>query len=142
MNRNELLLSYVEKSLMHKRIFETEWYRHNTMDLSSTQTAALSIIAKKGPLQAKELGLQLSLSSGGITTVCDKLLSRGLIRRLRSDGEDRRAVFLETTEEGRAMVIRTDAVWEQVLNVIFSVLTDAEIAMLHQIYSKLVDPRT
>ncbi|GGD90978.1 MarR family winged helix-turn-helix transcriptional regulator [Paenibacillus nasutitermitis] len=137
MNRNERLQSYMEKSIQHRKMWEAEWNRLNRMDLSILQTHLLSLLNKQGPLQSKDLVRQMSVTSGGVTMICDKLLSRGLIRRIRSDEQDRRAVYLEITDLGREETKTIDAVWEQVLANSFTTLTDAEIAMLEQIYSKL-----
>ncbi|MCQ6561836.1 MarR family winged helix-turn-helix transcriptional regulator [Paenibacillus mendelii] len=142
MNRKELLLSYAAKSLQHRRIWLAEWNRQNEMDLSYAQSEVLSWIDQKGPLQAKDLVNQFSVTSGGITAICDKLIARGLIHRIRNDQQDRRAIQLEITEQGREMVKTSQDVWDKVMENVFSVLTNAEIAMLDQIYAKLIESRS
>ncbi|UVI30507.1 MarR family winged helix-turn-helix transcriptional regulator [Paenibacillus spongiae] len=141
MNRKELLLSYAGKSMQHRRKWLTEWNRQNKMDLSYAQYEVLTWIGEKGPLQAKDLVNQFSVTSGGITAICDKLLARGLIHRVRDDQQDRRAIQLEITDEGREMVETAKGVWDSVMENTFSVLTNAEIAMLDQIYSKLIESK-
>jgi DNA-binding MarR family transcriptional regulator len=140
-NRNELLISYSKKFLIHRRMWEVEWTRRNSRDLSYGQCLILDLLATEGPKQSKELVECFSITSGGITTIADKLLARGLIYRMRSDEQDRRAVFLGITEEGRAAMKEMMLVRDQLFDELFAILTDAEVAFLDHIYGKLSEQK-
>ncbi|MGW5128786.1 MarR family winged helix-turn-helix transcriptional regulator [Streptomyces sp. NPDC004069] len=55
------------------------------------------------------LATDLTLTSGGITRLVDRMEEAGLVRRLPSPG-DRRSVLVEPTEQGRAVFLRAAAV--------------------------------
>lgn len=118
-------------------MWQAEWAK-SEKGLSSTQALMLMILNAKGPRQAKDLMGALAVSSGGITVISDKLISLGLIRRVKQEN-DRRAVYLEITESGKALVPSLEADWNGVMDRVFSVLTDVEVAILLQLFTKLVD---
>lgn len=76
-----------------------------THGLSFTEFAVLEALLHKGALPIGEIGLRILLSSGSMTYVIDKLEKRELIRR-RACAEDRRIVYAELTEAGRALIDR------------------------------------
>lgn len=141
MNRTELLVSYSKKFTIHRRMWETEWNYRNTTGLSYPQFLILSSLYREGPKQSKDLVKYFSITSGGITSIADKLISLGLIRRTRDEQKDRRSVYLEISEEGRAVFTELDVIRYEAFDSMFSCLTDAEIAYLDQIYGKLVNTR-
>src|SRR3954447_4298409 len=55
---------------------------------------ALEYLERLGPMTQRELGAQLSLSSGGVTVLVDRLAQRGLVRR-GAHPTDRRASVIE-----------------------------------------------
>ncbi len=71
--------------------------------LTPTQFGVLEAILHKGPLGQRELGRKVLTSPGNMTDVIDKLAARGLVRRTRHK-QDRRAVVVELTPEGRVLV--------------------------------------
>jgi MarR family transcriptional regulator, 2-MHQ and catechol-resistance regulon repressor len=79
---------------------EADAARHG---LSLTEFAALEALYHKGPLLVGELQRAILKSSGGITYVVDRLQARGLVRR-RPSSQDRRALYAELTDEGRALI--------------------------------------
>lgn len=117
-------------------MWEAEWTRSNKSGLTASQAMTLMMMKKWGPLQAKDLMEYLALSSGGVTVTTDKLIEKGLIRKAK-DGKDRRACILELTEEGQRMVPIVEGDWNAVMDEIFGVLSDIEIAILNQIFAKL-----
>ena len=98
----------------------------------------LILLYQKGPMQAKELMETMAVSSGGITVISNKLCRLGLIRKVKSE-QDRRAVFLEITDEGRKVYPAAQEQWKGVMERIFAVLSDVEVAILAQLFSKLVN---
>jgi MarR family transcriptional regulator, 2-MHQ and catechol-resistance regulon repressor len=71
--------------------------------LTVTQFGVLEAILHKGPLGQRDLGRKVLTSPGNMTDLIDKLEARGLLRRTRHK-TDRRAVVVELTDEGRALI--------------------------------------
>ncbi|MBO9599757.1 MAG: MarR family transcriptional regulator [Cohnella sp.] len=138
MNRHELLFSYSEKFINHQKMWEAEWAKTNTCGLSVGQAYMIRVLKRVGPLQAKDLISLMSISSGGVTVVSDKLIKKGYIRKTK-DEKDLRASYIELTEQGREIyeVIMRD--WFKVMDTIFGVLSDVEVAILQQLFTRLVD---
>ncbi|CAM3882269.1 MarR family transcriptional regulator [Cohnella lubricantis] len=137
LNRRDLLISYTSNFTTHHRIFVAEWNRRNTTEITYAQGMILNLLAAEGPKQAKELIRDVMITSGGITSIANKLVDRGLIRRSRADHQDRRAVILEITDAGRDMLKILDQIRDETLDSIFNCLSDAEIAFLERIYWRL-----
>ena len=71
--------------------------------LTPTQLGVLEAILHKGPLTQRALGRLVLTSPGNMTDVIDKLERRGLVERCKVAG-DRRAVNVDLTAEGRALI--------------------------------------
>jgi DNA-binding MarR family transcriptional regulator len=65
--------------------------------LNRTDMRALDVIGRSGPLAPSELARSLGFTTGGITTVLDRLERAGYVRR-RPDPTDRRRLLVEVTE--------------------------------------------
>ena len=65
--------------------------------LNRTDMRALDIIGRAGPLAPTDLARQLGFTTGGVTTVLDRLERAGYIRRRPGSG-DRRRLLVEATE--------------------------------------------
>ena len=68
--------------------------------ITDTELAAAEHLEEAGPLTQRELGQRLSLTSGGITVLIDRLQRRGWVTRT-SHPTDRRAVLLALTKDAR-----------------------------------------
>jgi DNA-binding MarR family transcriptional regulator len=136
LDRQQMLNDYTEKFLIHRLMWEAEWNRINTTDFSSRQALMLMILNNSGPQQAKELMGKLCISSGGVTVMSDKLIKRGLIQRVKNE-QDRRGIFLELTDQGREFYLTIERDWNVVMNKIFGVLSDVEVAILRELFTKL-----
>jgi DNA-binding MarR family transcriptional regulator len=137
LDRHSWLTSYTEKFIIHRRMWEAEWVRLNKSGLSSSQALMLIILNKNGPQQAKDLIGLLAFSSGGITVISEKLIKMGFIRKVKIM-QDRRAHFLEITAEGLEIYPVVMEEWNNVMDQVFSVLSDVEVAILAQLFAKLV----
>jgi DNA-binding MarR family transcriptional regulator len=137
LDRQSWLTSYTEKFIIHRSMWEAEWVRLNKSGLSSRQALMLILLNKNGPQQAKDLMEVMVITSGGVTVISEKLIKMGFIRKVKI-AEDRRAHFLEITAEGLEIypVIREE--WNNVMDQVFSVLSDVEVAILAQLFAKLV----
>jgi DNA-binding MarR family transcriptional regulator len=65
--------------------------------LNRTDTRSLEILRRLGPMTANKLAVQVGVTTGGVTTVIDRLERAGYARR-RSDEQDRRLVLVEATK--------------------------------------------
>ncbi|MGE7604572.1 MarR family winged helix-turn-helix transcriptional regulator [Peribacillus sp. NPDC097675] len=88
--------------ILNKR-WAQEWVSSSEHGYSVTQALALEMLEAEGRLMASHLAVSLSLSTGGITGITDKLVRDQLIQRTRNKG-DRRIVYLEITEQGRELL--------------------------------------
>ncbi len=71
--------------------------------LTTPQTVVLQAVRDLGEVTSGELSRHVSLSQGTVTTILDRLESRGLIERYRS-ASDRRVVHSRLTRQGRALL--------------------------------------
>lgn len=71
--------------------------------LTPTQLGVLEALLHKGAMTQRDLGRKVLTSAGNMTDVVDKLERRGLVARA-PDAADRRAVRVELTAPGRALI--------------------------------------
>ena len=88
--------------------------------LNRTDMQALDILGRSGPLAPTALARQLGFTTGGVTTVLDRLEKAGYIRR-RPDPGDRRRQVVETTE---ATASRDKEVFGDLIRVTSDLLAD------------------
>ena len=72
------------------------------LDLTYTQYIAMMVLWEDRSLNVKELGERLYLDSGTLTPVLKSLERKGLVKRARSE-EDERIVNITLTGEGMAL---------------------------------------
>lgn len=72
------------------------------LNLTYTQYICMMVLWEMRKISAKELGNRLFLDSGTLTPVLKSLEKKGLLRRYRSN-EDERVLLVELTEEGDAL---------------------------------------
>lgn len=68
----------------------------------------LEALLHRGPLNPKQLGEKVLLTSGSVTAAVDRLARRGLVRR-EDDARDRRACIVQLTAAGRRLIERAFA---------------------------------
>lgn len=73
--------------------------------MSSGEFAILEALYHKGPMLLGEVQRRILASSGGITFLVDRLVRRGLVKRLACPS-DRRARFAALTPKGKALMDR------------------------------------
>lgn len=72
------------------------------LNLTYTQYICMMVLWEMRRISAKELGNRLFLDSGTLTPVLKSLEKKGLLRRYRSN-EDERVLLVEITPEGEAL---------------------------------------
>lgn len=75
------------------------------LGINRTDGRCIDIIDRGGRMTAGQLAAESGLTTGAVTAVIDRLETAGYVRRTRDRG-DRRKVWIETTEEIRAISAR------------------------------------
>ncbi|TFG65539.1 MAG: MarR family transcriptional regulator [Anaerolineales bacterium] len=106
--------------------------RKSMGNLTIRQFGVLESLYHLGPLRQGEISVKLLKSGGNITLVVDNLEKSGLVLRTR-DTEDRRAVTVSLTEQGRELIAGLFP--RHVANIVreFSILTQAEQRQLGEL---------
>ena len=105
--------------------------------VTSSQFKVLIIIAQFHADSPAELCRHLSLDSGSMTRMLDRLEQKKLIERSRS-ATDRRQVQLALTAEGGAITDQLPQISADAMNELFSALDAQEVASLEKILSKVL----
>jgi len=79
-----------------------------TFRLSQQQVRLLCAINASGNVGMSELGRQTQLEKSNLSNLVDRLEQRGLVLRTR-DPDDRRVTYVELTEEGTELAVRSHA---------------------------------
>lgn len=85
-----------------------------TTGLTGPQLWGMKLLASAAPMRVSELARQMYLRPATVVGILDRLESKGLVTRTRSK-EDRRAVEIELTELGKAMVAKAPEVAQVML---------------------------
>jgi DNA-binding MarR family transcriptional regulator len=123
-------------ALLLKADVEERLQRETGMLLADNE-ALLNLAAAETPLRMSEIADRLVLSRGGATKVIDRLEQDGLARRSQ-DPDDRRALIVEITPEGRDMLETTRAVVDAALTELWAQhLTDDEAEQMLAVVDKI-----
>ena len=98
-------------------------------DLSVSQLKVMQLLAGPGPSTPGDLVRQTALSNASMTTLVDRLESRGLVAR-RRDENDRRRVVLALTTEGERVLNRAPNPLHDSFEKIFSALPEWQRSMI------------
>lgn len=105
----------------------------------STMQMGLLITMKRGAASTPfELSKLLSIDTGAMTRMLDKLEAKGLLARSRSM-EDRRVVNLALTEKGEQVMAQASVIVPQVLNARLAGFTKQEFNELRRLLAKFAN---
>lgn len=104
--------------------------------LTTTQFGVLEALLHKGPLSQRELGQKVLTSAGNMTDLVDKLERRRLVQRTRLP-HDRRAVRVELTDSGRALIEPLFARHAEDITAAMAGLDETELRQLDALLRKL-----
>jgi DNA-binding MarR family transcriptional regulator len=107
-------------------------------DITPAHLRALRALARHGTMRLSELSDHLQIAPRTATEVVDALQGRDLVRR-HADPADRRAILVEVTEHGTAMLAEIRASRGTEAGRVFGRLSRADRAELARILSKLRD---
>lgn len=119
----ELMKQLDESFRQVRRQITSEWNKHNVHGLGMTHGKMLIILSESGPLNASALAEQLSITSGGVTGIADRLIDLGFIERKRGE-QDRRVVMLGITDEGRKVIEQIATVRNTIMLMLFDGMSE------------------
>ncbi len=70
--------------------------------VSGPQLNCLKALFKSGPLPPSQIAREILVESSTVTGIIDRLEQKGFVKRVRS-AQDRRKIFIEMTNSGRAL---------------------------------------
>jgi DNA-binding MarR family transcriptional regulator len=108
------------------------------VELNFTQFVALKLLGHEEPMTPVELARALHYNPGALTRLLDKLEQRGYLKRV-PDRDDRRALRLELTTQGKALRKRVIGYCDAVASRIFEGTTAREREQLHDVLSRVLD---
>jgi DNA-binding MarR family transcriptional regulator len=104
--------------------------------MSFGQMVLLRVLVDKGRATPKELAEALSVTTGNITGLVDKLEAAGLVTRTRST-EDRRVVHIELTVKARQRFRKVQRAAVDMLSEAFEGWTQPQIRQLQDLLERL-----
>jgi DNA-binding MarR family transcriptional regulator len=105
--------------------------------LTGPQLIILREVSKSGEIPIGKLAETISLSQATVTGILDRLEKRGLVTRRRGE-TDRRKVFLQVTQPGKALLKNAPPLMQESFVEAFSQIQDWEQAMILSSLQRLV----
>ena len=127
--KNNRLLEILREVTAFKKLIFTDRDIELPFSINKTQRGVLMYIAFNGPVPMNEVSERFSLEKGSFTQVADSLENLLLIERKRCS-EDRRKIYLETTEKGKEIARKIHLATEARIESLLSSLSDEERANL------------
>ena len=121
-------------ALLKDRIIDTHMEPHG---ISAAQFKVLIIMAQYGVDTPAELCRHLSLDSGSMTRMLDRLEHKGLLARQRC-ADDRRLVRLALTEDGQELADKLPGIGVNAMNQLAGALDSEELQTLEAILKKIL----
>lgn len=101
-----------------RRIFQVIKERSKKVEaetqLTGSQLWAIKILHESAPIKVSELAARMYLHPATMVGLLDRLESKGLVKRVRSE-KDRRVVHIELTPQGRSVVESSPEVVQRLL---------------------------
>jgi len=104
--------------------------------MSFGQMVLLRVLVQKGKASPKELAGALSVTTGNVTGLLDKLEAGGLVTRTRS-AKDRRVVHIELTAKARQRFRKVQRAAVDMLSEAFEGWTQPQITQLQDLLERL-----
>ncbi|MFB2553822.1 MarR family winged helix-turn-helix transcriptional regulator [Ensifer soli] len=106
--------------------------------VSLARSKFLFFLSKLGPCRSTDIACALNFAPRTVTEAIDGLERDKLVVR-RPDPEDRRAKIVSITEFGQSMLEAAENPKKQLIEEIFSALTDEQLDQMYEIVSRLVE---
>lgn len=114
------------------------WGKHLEDGMSHSQASILEKLKDHGPQKVSDLAEQLSMTSGAITGIADKLISSGYAVRKRSE-TDRRVVYIEISPQGIEILLKLRKQMGEIFSHLFSGVSEEDIVHLIRIYNQVLN---
>jgi len=111
------------------------------LELRPVEFALLALLRDNGQASPRQIGPALQLPAPHVTTLVDRLVARGLVRRQR-DPDDGRAVQVRLTPRGLALAARALEAAKDMEVELLNALTPAERTRLRALLLKFVRATT
>jgi DNA-binding MarR family transcriptional regulator len=137
MSQPEQLVQLQQVFLQVFRAMAQQWGKHVEKGISGSQAHILELLHNRGKQRASDLAGDLNVTTGAVTSLCDKLISGGYARRERTE-EDRRVVYLAITKEGEEMLESVVEKRKEITDLFYSRLSAEDIDHLIRIYTQVI----
>jgi DNA-binding MarR family transcriptional regulator len=104
----------------------------------TAQQAVLLLLAARQQVSPSQLKDRLGTDTAGMTRLLDRLEAKRLLARVRHP-EDRRAIIIEPTEAGRALVPRLAPIFRRVNGQLLAGLGQDEVVQLTTTLQRMLD---
>ena len=108
----------------------------NGMNITDSKT--VSVLLQEGPLTAGQLALRLSLTTGAVTNVIDRLVAAGVVRRV-ADPTDRRKVIVRVNPKKIARLGKTYESMGASFEKLLQTYSTEELAFLVAFYQAAIE---
>ena len=98
--------------------------------LAPTDTKALDVLLREGPLTHRELGARTGLAPASVTGLVDRLADKGLVRRDPHPEDGRRILIVADAGAAFEAMAPLFTAWVGELEELYAEYTDAELAVL------------
>jgi len=105
--------------------------------LSPAQMHTIEIVGHDGPLRMKSLAAKLSVTTGSLTVMVDRLEKKGLLAR-KPHESDRRSFLVELTEKGKRLFVKHEQYHRRLTEEMLAALTPEEQERFSAILEKIV----
>ncbi len=118
----------VFKALGHHRMhYQFEPWRK--LDVPLAQLKSLFLIHMKESISVHELALDLGVTPGNVTSIIDRMVGQGLVKRSENP-DDRRIVLLQLTDKGRETIANIHDTGHLHMKLILEKMSRGELAAL------------
>lgn len=135
--RDQLAAQLEEKILKLYRVHRSEVRQLPGLSIPWNEFLVLQCVCDDGPQMVSQLAARLDVTASHITSVSDRLISRGLMQRKRSQ-TDRRIVLLMITPAGQSTVTAMKALRSRYFRDKFKKLADEELELLITLLDKII----
>jgi MarR family transcriptional regulator, 2-MHQ and catechol-resistance regulon repressor len=104
--------------------------------IDNTDFGILEALLNKGPLPVNSIGPKVYLTPGSISTAVDRLVERGLVRRVESL-EDRRVRVVSLTPKGKRLIVPVFRKHAAEIKKVFADTSSKELRALETILKKI-----
>lgn len=135
-SRMQQLLGYnlVQASLPTDALFEEAIGA--PLELRQVEYTILVLVDSNTDVTQKSLSTALGIAAPNLTVILDRMVKRGIVRRVRSE-TDRRAQYVQLTAKGTTLTRKASAIAEHMEEQLLGHFSAAERAMLFELLQKV-----